>query len=39
MLSKAIGRYSRIERFFIRISLRIILLLPNSLPKKPRKED
>jgi hypothetical protein len=39
MLSKVIGRYSRMERFFIKISLRIILLSPNSLLKKPRKED
>jgi hypothetical protein len=39
MLSEAIGRYSRMERFFIEISPRIISSSPNSLPKKPRKED
>jgi hypothetical protein len=35
MLSEVIGYCLRIERFFIRMSLKIILLLPNSLPKMP----
>jgi hypothetical protein len=39
MLSKVIGCYSRIERFFIGISLRIISSSLNSLQKKPQKED
>lgn len=39
MLSEVIGRYSRMERFFIGISLRIISSSLNSLPKKLRKED
>jgi hypothetical protein len=39
MLSEVIGRFSRTAGFFIGTFPKTISSSPNSLPKKPRKED